>query len=29
MKELGIGLTIRMAAKGIKPRLVISENNGK
>ena len=29
MKELGVGMTMRMAAKGIKPRLVISENAGK
>ena len=29
MKELGVGWAIRMAAKGVKPRLVISENNGK
>ncbi|CAF1476159.1 unnamed protein product [Rotaria sp. Silwood1] len=29
MKELGVGLTTRMAAKGIKPRLTISENGGK
>ncbi|CAF1212134.1 unnamed protein product [Adineta ricciae] len=29
MKELGVGWAIRMAAKGVKPRLVISENDGK
>ena len=29
MKELGIGWTIRTAAKGVKPRLVISETGGK
>ncbi|CAF0850675.1 unnamed protein product [Adineta steineri] len=29
MKELGVGFATRMAAKGIKSRLVISENNGK
>ena len=29
MKELGVGLATRMAAKGIKPRLIISENGGK
>ena len=29
MKELGVGLTTRLAAKGVKPRLVISENGGK
>jgi fatty acid-binding protein 3 len=29
MKELGVGMVMRMAAKGVKPRLVISENNGK
>ena len=29
MKELGVGMMLRMTAKGIKPRLIISENNGK
>ncbi|CAF0852663.1 unnamed protein product [Adineta steineri] len=29
MKELGVGWAMRMAAKGAKPRLIISENNGK
>ena len=29
MKELGIGMATRLAAKGIKPRLIIGENNGK
>ena len=29
MKELGVGFTTRMAAKSIKPRLVISENGGR
>ncbi|CAF4587910.1 unnamed protein product, partial [Rotaria sp. Silwood2] len=29
MKELGVGLSTRMAAKGVKPRLTISENGGK
>ncbi|CAF0791318.1 unnamed protein product [Adineta steineri] len=29
MKELGVGFVARTAAKGIKPRLVFSENNGK
>ena len=29
MKELGVGWAMRMAAKGIKPRLIISENGGK
>ncbi|CAF1222654.1 unnamed protein product [Rotaria sordida] len=27
MKEIGIGAAMRMMAKGIKPRIVISENN--
>jgi fatty acid-binding protein 3 len=29
MKELGVGWAVRTAAKGIKPRLVISGNGGK
>ncbi|CAF1476175.1 unnamed protein product [Rotaria sp. Silwood1] len=29
MKELGVGFATRMTAKGIKPRLTISENGGK
>ncbi|CAF0937762.1 unnamed protein product [Rotaria sordida] len=29
MKELGVGMTARLAAKGMKPRLVINENGGK
>ncbi|CAF4319535.1 unnamed protein product, partial [Adineta steineri] len=29
MKEIGVSLMARTAAKGMKPRLVISENNGK
>lgn len=29
LKELGVGMMGRMMAKGMKPRLVISENNGK
>ncbi len=29
MKEIGVGWAMRMAAKAVKPRLVISENNGK
>ncbi|UJR30140.1 hypothetical protein I4U23_017681 [Adineta vaga] len=29
MKELGVGMAIRLAAKGVKPRLVITENGGK
>ncbi|CAF1418366.1 unnamed protein product [Rotaria sordida] len=29
MKEIGVGMAARMMAKGIKPRLVISENGGK
>ena len=29
MKEIGVGLTTRLAAKGIKPRLIISEAGGK
>ncbi|CAF0838768.1 unnamed protein product [Adineta ricciae] len=29
MKELGVGMATRLAAKGVKPRLVISENGGK
>ncbi|CAF0937830.1 unnamed protein product [Rotaria sordida] len=29
MKELGVGMATRLAAKGIKPRLIISDNGGK
>jgi fatty acid-binding protein 3, muscle and heart len=29
MKELGVGMMMRMAAKSVKPRLVIGENAGK
>jgi fatty acid-binding protein 3 len=29
MKEIGVGMMMRMAAKGIKPRLVISEAGDK
>lgn len=29
LKELGVGMVGRMMAKGIKPRLVISEQDGK
>ncbi len=29
MKEVGVGMAMRMMAKGLKPRLVISENGGK
>ena len=29
LKELGVGMMGRMAAKGLKPRLVISEKDGK
>ena len=29
MKELGVGMVMRMAAKGLKPRLIISENGDK
>jgi fatty acid-binding protein 3 len=29
MKEIGVGWTMRMAAKGLKPRLIISEAGGK
>jgi fatty acid-binding protein 3 len=28
MKEIGVGMMMRMTAKGIKPRLVISESGG-
>ncbi|CAF3379129.1 unnamed protein product [Rotaria sp. Silwood1] len=28
MKEIGVGMIMRMTAKGVKPRLIISENNG-
>lgn len=29
MKELGVGWAMRMAAKAVKPRLLISQNNNK
>ncbi|CAM4754163.1 unnamed protein product [Rotaria magnacalcarata] len=29
MKELGVGWALRLTAKGVKPRLIISEANGK
>ncbi|CAF2689370.1 unnamed protein product [Rotaria sp. Silwood2] len=29
MKEIGVGWALRMTAKGIKPRLTISESGGK
>ena len=29
MKELGVGWAMRMVAKGVKPRVIISENDGK
>jgi hypothetical protein len=29
MKEIGVSMIKRMTAKTLKPRLVISENNGK
>ncbi|CAF1188509.1 unnamed protein product [Rotaria magnacalcarata] len=29
MKELGVGMIMRMTAKTVKPRLIISENGGK
>jgi len=29
MKEIGVGFATRMVAKGLKPRLVISENGGR
>jgi fatty acid-binding protein 3 len=29
MKEIGVGFATRMLAKGLKPRLVISENGGR
>jgi fatty acid-binding protein 3 len=29
LKEIGVGWTIRMAAKTLKPRIIICENNGK
>ena len=29
MKELGVGLVMRMAAKGVKPRLIIAEHDSK
>lgn len=28
MKEIGVGMALRLTARGIKPRLVISETNG-
>ncbi len=29
MKEIGVGWTTRTVAKTLKPRIIISENNGK
>ena len=29
MKELGVGWALRLTAKGVKPRIIISENSGK
>ena len=29
MKELGVGWALRLTAKGIKPRIIISEAGGK
>ena len=29
MKEIGVGWVLRMTAKGIKPRLIISEKDGR
>ena len=29
MKEIGVGMMMRMTARGIKPRLIISEENGE
>ena len=29
LKEIGVGMAKRMMAKGIKPRLTITENDGK
>jgi fatty acid-binding protein 3 len=29
LKELGVGMAKRMMAKGLKPRLIISEDSGK
>jgi fatty acid-binding protein 3 len=29
MKELGVGWALRLTAKGVKPRIIISENGGK
>jgi hypothetical protein len=29
MKEIGMGIAMRTMAKGIKPRIIISENDGK
>ncbi|CAF2401583.1 unnamed protein product [Rotaria sp. Silwood2] len=28
MKEIGVSMIMRMTAKGVKPRLIINENNG-
>ena len=29
MKEIGVGFATRMAARGVKPRLIITENGGR
>ncbi len=29
MKEIGVGYVMRMAAKAVNPRIIISENGGK
>jgi len=29
MKEIGVGLPLRLVAKALKPRVIISENDGK
>jgi hypothetical protein len=29
LKELGVGMMMRMAAKGVKPRLIIGHNDDK
>jgi fatty acid-binding protein 3 len=29
MKEIGVGMATRMLAKGLKPSITISEDNGK
>lgn len=29
LKEIGVGMAVRMMAKGMKPRIIISENGGK